>query len=41
MQQLEQNIAALERLDFSDSELTDIDRYAVEGGINLWPGATD
>lgn len=41
VQQLEQNIAALERLDFSDSELTDIDRYAVEGGINLWPGATD
>ena len=39
--QLEQNIAALDGLGFSDSELADIDRYAVEGGINLWPGAKD
>ncbi len=34
--QLEQNVAALERLDFTDDELAEIDRHAVEGGINLW-----
>ena len=34
--QLEQNVAALERLDFSADELEEIDRYAVEGGINIW-----
>jgi len=34
--QLEQNVAALERLDFDPSELEEIDRYAVEGGINIW-----
>jgi L-glyceraldehyde 3-phosphate reductase len=34
--QLEQNIAALERLDFDDSELEEIERHAGEGGINIW-----
>jgi len=34
--QLEQNVAALERSDFEADELADIDRYAQEGGINLW-----
>jgi L-glyceraldehyde 3-phosphate reductase len=34
--QLESNVAALERLSFSDSELEEIDRYATEGGVNLW-----
>jgi L-glyceraldehyde 3-phosphate reductase len=35
--QLEQNVAALERLDFDADELADIDRYAAEdAGINLW-----
>jgi L-glyceraldehyde 3-phosphate reductase len=34
--QLEQNIAALDNLDFSAQELTDIDKHAVEGGIDLW-----
>jgi L-glyceraldehyde 3-phosphate reductase len=38
VQQLEQNVAALARLDFDESELADIDRFAVEGGINLWAG---
>ena len=36
VRQLEQNIAALDKLDFSEQELTDIDIHAVEGGINLW-----
>jgi L-glyceraldehyde 3-phosphate reductase len=36
VEQLEQNVAALERLDFSQDELAAIDRHAVEGGIDLW-----
>ncbi len=36
--QLEQNIAALEHQDFSDEELAEIDQHAVEGGIDLWRG---
>ena len=39
--QLEQNVAALERLDFSVDELANIDRYAQEGGINLWAAASN
>jgi L-glyceraldehyde 3-phosphate reductase len=34
--QLEQNIGALEKLEFSSEELSEIDRYATESGINLW-----
>jgi L-glyceraldehyde 3-phosphate reductase len=34
--QLEDNVAALERLDFSDEELAEIDRYATESEINIW-----
>ena len=34
--QLEQNVASLQNLDFSAEELTEIDKYAVEGGIDLW-----
>jgi L-glyceraldehyde 3-phosphate reductase len=34
--QLEQNLAALERLAISDDELAAIDRNAGEGGVNLW-----
>ena len=34
--QLEQNVAALDNLDFSPDELEEIDRYAVDAGINLW-----
>ncbi|MBM7805351.1 L-glyceraldehyde 3-phosphate reductase [Geodermatophilus bullaregiensis] len=37
--QLEQNVAALDRLDFSDEELARIDRHAVDAGIDLWAGA--
>ena len=38
--QLEQNVAALERLEFDSSELEEIDRYAVDGGINLWESSS-
>jgi L-glyceraldehyde 3-phosphate reductase len=34
--QLEQNVAALDHLDFTADELADIDRHAVDGGIDLW-----
>jgi L-glyceraldehyde 3-phosphate reductase len=34
--QLEQNLAALDNLEFSNEELEEIDRNAVEAGINLW-----
>jgi L-glyceraldehyde 3-phosphate reductase len=36
VQQLEANVAALDRLGFDDGELAEIDRYAVDSGINLW-----
>jgi L-glyceraldehyde 3-phosphate reductase len=36
VRQLEDNIAALERLDFSDDELAQIDDHAQEGEINIW-----
>src|SRR3989449_6668727 len=34
--QLEQNVAALEKLAFAPEELSEIDRYATDSGINLW-----
>ena len=36
VEQLEQNIGALDRLDFSADELAEIDGYATESGVNLW-----
>jgi L-glyceraldehyde 3-phosphate reductase len=36
VEQLEANVAALERLDFGDDELAGIDRDATESGINIW-----
>jgi L-glyceraldehyde 3-phosphate reductase len=34
--QLEESLGALDNLGFSKEELAEIDRYAVEGGIDLW-----
>ncbi|EGH49957.1 aldo/keto reductase, partial [Pseudomonas syringae pv. pisi str. 1704B] len=31
-----ENVGALKNLAFSPEELTEIDSFAVEGGINLW-----
>jgi L-glyceraldehyde 3-phosphate reductase len=39
--QLEQNVAALENLDFSEGELAEIERHAVESGINLWAPSSE
>lgn len=36
VRQLEQNVASLQNLDFSADELAEIDKHAVEGGIDLW-----
>jgi L-glyceraldehyde 3-phosphate reductase len=36
--QLNQNVAALDDIDFTADELANIDRYAVDGGIDLWRG---
>jgi L-glyceraldehyde 3-phosphate reductase len=35
-EQIVDNVGALRRLEFSDQELADIDRFAQEGGVNLW-----
>jgi L-glyceraldehyde 3-phosphate reductase len=34
--QLEESLAALDRLDFSEDELSEIDRWATESDINIW-----
>jgi L-glyceraldehyde 3-phosphate reductase len=34
--QLDDSLGALDRLEFTDDELADIDRHAVEAGIDLW-----
>ncbi len=36
VEQLEANVAALDRLDFSEAELAEIDRYATDADINIW-----
>src|SRR3954447_5874298 len=36
VRQLDENLAALENLEFSDDELAAIDRHAVDAGINIW-----
>ena len=41
VEQLEANVAALDRLDFSDDELAEIDRYATEADINLWARSSE
>jgi L-glyceraldehyde 3-phosphate reductase len=40
VEQLEANVATLEKLDFSEDELTEIDRYATEADINLWAASS-
>jgi L-glyceraldehyde 3-phosphate reductase len=41
VQQLEDNVAAAAKLDFSDDELAAIDAHAVDSGVDLWAGARD
>jgi L-glyceraldehyde 3-phosphate reductase len=39
--QLEANVGALDRLDFTADELAEIDRYATESEINIWAGSSE
>jgi L-glyceraldehyde 3-phosphate reductase len=39
VEQLEQNVGALQNLSFTDEELAAIDEYAIEAGVDLWAGA--
>jgi L-glyceraldehyde 3-phosphate reductase len=39
--QVEENIGALKNLAFSCEELSEIDRYAVDAGINIWAGSSE
>jgi L-glyceraldehyde 3-phosphate reductase len=41
VEQLEANVASLDRLDFSQEELAEIDRYAVDSGINIWSRSSE
>ena len=41
VEQLEANLGALERIDFTDDELAEIDRHATDSSINLWSGSSD
>jgi L-glyceraldehyde 3-phosphate reductase len=40
VQQLEANLGAVARLDFTDGELAAIDEHAVDRGINLWAASS-
>jgi L-glyceraldehyde 3-phosphate reductase len=40
VEQLEANVGALERLDFTDEELAEIDKYATDSVINLWAASS-
>jgi len=41
VEQLEQNVRALDRLDFTAEELDEVDRLATESDINLWSQSSD
>jgi L-glyceraldehyde 3-phosphate reductase len=38
--QLEDNVAALDQLDLTDAELTEIDQHATDADVNLWSGSS-
>jgi L-glyceraldehyde 3-phosphate reductase len=40
VEQLDQNLGALERLDFTPDELAEIDRHAQDSDINLWAASS-
>jgi L-glyceraldehyde 3-phosphate reductase len=41
VQQLEESLGALKRLDFSTAELAEIDVHATDGGIDLWRDSSE
>lgn len=41
VQQLDNSLDALNNLEFSADELAEIDKYATDGGLNLWQKSSD
>jgi L-glyceraldehyde 3-phosphate reductase len=41
VKQLDANVAALDKLDFTQEELAEIDRYATEADINIWAASSE
>jgi L-glyceraldehyde 3-phosphate reductase len=41
VEQLEQNLGTLQKLDFTPEELDEIDRYATDSGINIWSRSSE
>ena len=41
VRQLEENVAALDNLDFSDDEIDEIDGHATDSGINIWSSSSE
>jgi L-glyceraldehyde 3-phosphate reductase len=41
VEQLEENVGALEKLDFTDDELDEIDRHATDSALNLWAASSE
>jgi L-glyceraldehyde 3-phosphate reductase len=41
VQQLDNSLDAIQKLDFTDAELNTIDQHARDGGIDLWKGARE
>jgi L-glyceraldehyde 3-phosphate reductase len=41
VEQLEGNVAALDRIEFEPDELTEIDRYARDGEVNIWAPSSE
>jgi len=41
IEQLEQNLGALQQPDFTAAELEEIDRYATDSGINIWATSSE
>jgi L-glyceraldehyde 3-phosphate reductase len=40
VRQLEENVAAVDRLVFTEEELAEIDRHATDSGVNLWAASS-
>ena len=36
--QIENSVAALDKLDITNAELAEIDSFAIDGGVDLWRG---
>jgi L-glyceraldehyde 3-phosphate reductase len=41
VEQLQENLAALDNLDFTPEELSEIDEYATDSGVDLWRESSD